>query len=180
MSYLDKSVEANLVSVRITEKGRELLARGLREDDNFDIVKYSFGDSEINYNISDPDTNIPDTAILEPSSNAKDLVSKLYAFGTVPDGTPTIHLSTANISMSTNQTGVNVTVHTEWPPVEGVFSEEYKWTNLGPLNDWDYRITKSVDTKSAMITTYTTTGVARIKVKGMTSGRYAIITLTIT
>lgn len=177
MSYLDKSVTATVVSVRITEKGRELLARGLKEDDNFDIVKYSFGDSEINYNFEDSD--IEGMAILVPSSNEKDLVSKVYYNGTVPSGTPTINLSTTEVSMSKNEGGVNVSVYTEWPPIDGIFNEEYKWSNLGPLNDWDFKISKSLDTKVATIQTFDVVGTTKVKVKGLTSGRSATFTLTI-
>ena len=177
MSYLDKSTDATVVSIKITDKGRELLARGLQEDDNFDIIKYSFGDSEINYNIDDED--IETTSILEPSTKENDLVSKIYVSGVVPSGTSTINISTTEIDMNTNESGVHVSVYTEWPPIEGIFNEEYKWTNLGPLNDWDFGLSKSIDTKVANIRTYDVVGTTRIKVKGLTSGRYAVFTLKI-
>lgn len=177
MSFLDKSGDAKVVSIRITNKGRELLSKGLREDDNFDIVKYSFGDSEINYNMEDED--IEKTSILEPSTREVDLVSKIYSIGVIPDGTPRLYLSTTEVDMSKNESGVNVSVYTEWPPIDGIFNEEYRWTNLGPLNDWDFSLVKSLDTKVATIQTYDTVGTTTIRVKGLVSGIYRTFTLTI-
>lgn len=177
MSYLDRSVVATLLNVRITDKGRELLAKGMKEDDNFDIVKFSFGDSEVNYDVDD--TTIEDGAVLSPTVAASDLVYKIYSSGSVPSGTSSVNLSTTNIQMTRNQTDINVSVSTNWPPVQGIFQEDYQWTNLGPLNDYDFKIAKSVDNRVATLTSYSVTGTTTVKVKGMTTGKYATFNLTI-
>lgn len=180
MAFLNNNVEATLVNIKMTEKGRELLTKGLKEDDNFDIVKYSFGDSEINYTLD----AASGTSIQEPAAKEVDLVYKLYASGTVPSGTPTMTLSTDEVNMSTYQTGVmgsQGVVHatTYWAPVEGTYQEEYKWTNLGPLNDWDFQVLQTYDTKSATIRTFGTTGTTTVKVKGMISGLHKTFVLNI-
>jgi len=177
MAYLNKNVDATLVSVRLTDKGRELLAKGLKEDNVFDIVKFSFGDSEVNYNTED--ANIEVSSIMEPVADETDLVNKIYATGTAPSGTSNVNISTTSVDMSQNQTGINVSVYTNWPPVEGVYQEDYEWKNLGPLNDWDFKLVTSTDNKVGTLTTYNVVGTTTIRVKGLTTGKYKTFTLTI-
>ena len=45
MSYLPKSESVSLVNLKLTDAGREFLAKGFKDDNVFDIVKFSLGDS---------------------------------------------------------------------------------------------------------------------------------------
>jgi hypothetical protein len=112
-------------------------------------------------------------------NNPVDIKSKLYASGVVPHGTPSISLSDTSITMSKFQSGKQVVAHTQWDPVTGNYVEEYSWTNLGPLEDYDFGISKSLDTTTATIRAYDTTGTTTVRVLGMTSGVYSLFTLTI-
>ena len=181
MAFLPKDETATLVNIKLTDKGREFLAKGFKDDNVFDIVKFSLGDSEVDYTqqgVGD-NTKIEALSITEPTNNAVDLSSKLYASGVVPEGEALVNLSTSNINMTTWQSGIGVSVNTTWAPVDGIYLEEYSWTNLGPLEDYDFGISKSNDTRAATIRAYDTTGTTTIKVEGMTSGKHALITLTI-
>jgi hypothetical protein len=175
--FIPKSETINLVSVKLTNKGRELLTKGMNIGDYFDIVKFSFGDTEINYELID-ENDLPN--VMYPSSGIKDIQSKIYSYGVKPDGTPQIILSQNVVNLTRNQSGVFQTVRTEWLPVEGNYIEDYQWTNLGPLNDWDFKINKSVNKNMATFTSYNVAGTTRIRVKGMTSGAYTTFTLNIT
>lgn len=181
MSYLDKTGGATVVSVRLTEKGREFLAKGFKDDNVFDIVKFSLGDSEIDYGrqtVGDA-TNILAQLVTEPTVNPSDLKSKLYASGVIPTGEATISLTTTDVQMTKYQSGYGIGVSTTWLPVEGLYNEDYLWTNIGPLEDYDFGMSISVDTRTATIRTFDTTGTTTVRVKGMTSGKYALFTLTI-
>lgn len=181
MSYLNKSETVNIVNVRLTEKGREFLAKGFKDDNVFDIVKFSFGDSEVDYKqyITGDNSGILQQDIMEPTTNPVDLKSKLFASGVKPTGEAVVSLTTTSINMTQWQSGVGVGAITTWEPVDGTYLEEYSWTNLGPLNDWDFGISRSVDGRSATIRSFDTTGTTTVKVKGMTSGKYALFTITI-
>lgn len=181
MSYLSKSTTASLINIKLTDKGREFLAKGFKDDNVFDIVKFSLGDSEVDYSQykTDDNSQILSQEITEPTNNPVDFKSKLFASGSVPNGIPEVQLSTTSVQMTTYQTGVGVSVKTQWEPVSGVYLEEYSWTNLGPLQDYDFGISKSIDTRTGTIRTYDTTGTTTIRVKGMTSGKYNLLTLTI-
>ena len=176
MAHLKKTDEVSLINIKLTGKGREFLAKGFKDDNVFDIVKFAFGDSEVDYRL----TTIDDSLVLEPSSEAVDLTHKVYASGSIPSGTSLVSLTNTIVSMTTHQSGIDVGASTTWPPIEGAYSEQYKWTNLGPLNDYDFSMNLSLDTKTATFSTFDTTGTTSVKVAGETSGKYAIITLTIT
>lgn len=173
--YLNNEETATLVNVKLTSKGREYLARGFKTDNIFDLVKFSFGDSEIDYASSSPLSGM----VFEPSNESVDLKYKVYSSGLVPSGSPIVSLSQNSITMSKYQTGISVSVTTQWPPVEGNYVESYKWTNLGPLNDYDFNIVKSNDTRAAVFTTQDVVGTTRVKIEGTTSGKYAILTVNI-
>ena len=181
MAFLPKDITSNLISIRLTEKGREFLAKGFKDDNVFDIVKFSLGDSEVDYSQIEPgdNTSILNQVISEPVVSPVDLKTKIYASGVIPNGTAVVNLSTSSVEMTTYQSGREVSVTTQWSPVDGVYLEEYSWSNLGPLEDYDFGISKSVDSRSATIRTYDTTGTTTIKVRGMTSGKYALFTLNI-
>ena len=75
MGLLDNSQNTITVDAVVTDLGRELLARG---DGSFEIVRYSFGDDEIDYTLFNPnvgslqqDNNILNTPIFEASVNEK-------------------------------------------------------------------------------------------------------------
>ncbi len=176
MSFLSKEESVSLINIKLTDKGREFLAKGFKDDNVFDIVKFSLGDSEVDYSNVD---NISLQQILEPINNPADLKSKLYVSGVVPDGIPIVSLSTTNVEMTKYQSGVGVAATTQWSPITGVYNEDYSWTNLGPLEDYDFSMTRSLDTKTVTIRTYDTTGSTVIKVMGMTSGVYTLFNLTI-
>jgi len=182
MAYLDKSETVSLINIKLTDKGREFLAKGFKDDNVFDIVKFALGDSEIDYsqNVIGDDSDILAQEITEPTNNPVDLKSKIFASGVVPNGTPVVSLTSTAIEMTEYQSGIGVGASTQWQPVDGVYLEEYSWTNLGPLEDYDFGISLSVDTRSATLRTFDTTGTTTIRVKGITSGEYALLTLTIT
>lgn len=73
MGLLDNSGQTISVDCVLTDIGREFLARN---DGRFEIVRYSFGDDEINYGLFNPNTgslqqdnNILNTPIFEASVN---------------------------------------------------------------------------------------------------------------
>jgi hypothetical protein len=73
MGLLDNSANTITVDAIITDTGREFLARN---DGRFEIVRYSFGDDEINYGLFNPNTgslqqdnNILNTPLFEASVN---------------------------------------------------------------------------------------------------------------
>lgn len=181
MGFLPKDETASLVNIKLTDKGREFLAKGFKDDNVFDIVKFSLGDSEVDYTQQEvgDNTKLEALDITEPTNNPVDLKSKLFASGVVPDGAATINLSTTQVSMTTWQSGIGVSVNTTWLPITGVYQEEYSWTNLGPLEDYDFGISRSNDTRSATLRSYDTTGTTTVKVEGMTSGKYSLFTITI-
>ena len=175
------------VRVKLTDKGRELITKGTLEED-FDIVKFAFGDSDIDYSVSE--ASIGDAVISSPPSRVLDLTSKLYQSGIKPTADVTDAYikvngseSASKLSMSTYSTpeSTNVEVMTVWDPfITGAgYRESYSWENLGPLNDWDFKMTVSADKKSATIESLGITGVANIKIKGQKSNQHGILTLTI-
>ncbi len=73
MGLLDNSANTITVDAVLTDTGREFLARN---DGRFEIVRYSFGDDEINYGLFNPNTgslqqdnNILNTPLFEASVN---------------------------------------------------------------------------------------------------------------
>jgi len=73
MGLLDNSAQTITVDAVLTDTGREFLARN---DGRFEIVRYAFGDDEINYGLFNPNTgslqqdnNILNTPIFEASVN---------------------------------------------------------------------------------------------------------------
>jgi hypothetical protein len=75
MGLLQNDSNLIIVDSVLTDLGRELLARN---DGSFEIVRYSFGDDEIDYNLFNPNTgslqqdnNILNTPIFEASVNEK-------------------------------------------------------------------------------------------------------------
>ncbi len=181
MAYISKENTSSVVNVRLTDKGREFLAKGFKDDNVFDIVKFALGDSEVDYSVytSGDDSNILALEITEPTTNPVDLKSKIYSSGVIPTGEATISLTSSAVAMTEWQSGYGVGVSTQWEPVDGIYREEYQWTNLGPLEDYDFGITLSVDTRTATLRSYDTTGTTTVRVKGMTSGKFTTLTLTI-
>lgn len=181
MSYLKKGTTSTLINIKLTEKGRELLAKGFKDDNVFDIAKFSLGDSEVDYSLINggDDSLLTSQLILSPSNVADDPAFKLYASGVVPNGTPYVTLSTSVLNMTRYQSDVSISVNTSWSPVSRFYIEEYRWINLGPLNDYDFSISKSLDTRVGTIRTYDTVGTTVIKIQGMISGAYALLTLNI-
>jgi len=176
MSYLSKDSEVSLVNIKLTDKGREFLAAGFKDDNIFDIVKFSLGDSEVDYTLSD--ALILSQQVLEPTNAPPDIKKKIYSYGTPPNGTPVLNLDSSNIVLSKYGSG-SVIASTIWGSENGSFSEEYSWINLGPLKDYDFNIVKSTDTKTGTISAFDTTGTTTIKVMGISSGAYSLFTLTI-
>lgn len=84
MGFLDSS--SSIVTAILTRKGRELLAKN---DGSFRIVKFAFGDDEINYQLynaaTDNDQDILNLPVLEPSSN--ELTALRYRLVSAPQGT---------------------------------------------------------------------------------------------
>ena len=173
--YLSQSATTSLISIRLTDKGRELLAKGFKDDEIFDIVKFSFGDSEIDYTVGSASTL---SFINEPETAAVDFKTRLYASGTIPSGTPTTTLSHATLNLSTYHDSV-VNAYTEWLPVDGYYLETYKWENLGPLNDYDFEIRPGTNTRSATIAALDVTGTTKVRIVGQTTGKYATFDLNI-
>jgi hypothetical protein len=180
MSFIIDDTTAT-VHIKLTDKGRELITRGTLEQD-FDIVKFAFGDSDVDYQ-SNPEAAI----ISSPPSRITDLTSKLYQSGTMPEGDlEDAHIKvngsedSANLTMSTFSTPKtnNCVVSSLWLPFTD-YRESYTWENLGPLNDWDFNINVSSNKKSAKIESLGITGTAKIKIKGSKTNKYGILNLTI-
>ena len=179
MGFLDNSSTSPTITVKLTKIGRQLIANGFKLDNVFDMVKFSFGDSEIDYSVDSAD--ILTQEILEPEIAIEDFNTKIYSSGVEPTGSATVTLTASELNMTTLQSGQNIGVEkTDWPPVEGTYIEKYSWTNLGPLNDYDFQLVTSIDTKTATFKTYEITGSTTIKIRGETSGKYALLTLNIT
>jgi hypothetical protein len=75
MGFLDNSGNVITVDAVLTDVGRDFLARN---DGRFEIVRYSFGDDEVDYRLFNPNTgslqqdnNILNTPIFEASVNEK-------------------------------------------------------------------------------------------------------------
>jgi len=175
-SFLPQTATTAIVNVKLTDKGRELLTKGFFEQDTFDVVKFAFGDSEVDYSLDDD--MITGNTISRPDNFQVDFKTKLYASGTIPSGTPNVTLSVKNLTLTNNQ-NQNVEASTFWPPVAGSYLENYKWENLGPLEDWDFAINAANNTRTATLIAYDVTGTTQVKVTGQVSGRYAILDLTI-
>lgn len=176
MGFLYNDETVSLINVKLTDKGRELLAKGFKDDNIFDVVKFSLGDSDVDYRIS----TIDGTLVLKPESANGDIKSKIYASGVIPSGTPTVSLTNTTIGMGTYEGGISVGASTSWAPITGNYVEQYIWTNLGPLQDYDFNMVLSVDTTVAEFRTFDTVGTTMVKVRGVTSGAYEILTLNIT
>jgi hypothetical protein len=175
-SFLPQTASTSFVNVKLTDKGRELLTKGFFEQDTFDIVKFAFGDSEVDYVLNDED--ITGNTISRPDNYQVDFKSKLYANGTIPSGNPSVSLSVSSIELSQNQS-YNIDVRTLWPPVAGNYLESYKWVNLGPIEDWEIAITTTNNTRTGTIIAYDITGEMQVKVIGQTTGRYAVLDVKI-
>jgi hypothetical protein len=160
----------------LTDRGREFLAKGFKDDNIFDVVKFSFGDSEVDYT---NELTISNQEIMEPMNNPPDLKFKLYAYGTAPDGIPYVSINPSVLNATVYTDNMQVNASTVWSPVAGIYNEEYSWTNLGPLQNYDFGLTTSPDTKMATIRTYDTTGTTTIRAMGLTSGEYALLILNI-
>lgn len=83
MGFLDSS--SSIVTAILTRKGRELIAKN---DGSFRIVKFAFGDDEVNYQLynvaAQNDTDILNLPVLEPSSNESTALR--YRLVTMPAG----------------------------------------------------------------------------------------------
>lgn len=116
MGFLDNS--SSIVAAILTRKGRELLAKN---DGSFKIVRFAFGDDEINYQLYDPDTEddskILNLPILEPSSN--ELTALRYRLVTAPIGTQQVAYLLANPTSLLLQ---NITISNATLANKGTFS----------------------------------------------------------
>jgi hypothetical protein len=116
MGFLDSS--QSIVAAILTRKGRELLAKN---DGSFKIVKFAFGDDEINYQLYDPDTeddtHVLNLPILEPSSN--ELTALRYRLVTAPVGTQQVAYLVANPTSLLLQ---NITISNSTLANKGTFS----------------------------------------------------------
>lgn len=175
--FLPRTGTTAIVNVKLTDKGRELLTKGFFDQDTFDIVKFAFGDSEVDYSLDD-EVITGQTLVTDPDNFQVDFKSKLYASGTIPEGTPLVSTNVTDVELGLNQ-NVSIDASTVWPPVEGNYAEVYKWTNLGPLEDYEISILVSNNTRTATIISYDVSGTAKIKVQGLTSGKYKIVNLTV-
>jgi len=186
MGFLNNESTAPEITVTLTDAGRALLANGFKLDNIFDIVKFSFGDSDVDYfyDNGDPDNGDPDTVISDqllsiPTSGLVDLSSKLYYSGIEPEGDAMLSLTQSTLNLTVGQTSESIGVSTSWPPVEGLYIEQYSWVNLGPMLDYEVQIIKSTNTTSATVRSLGVTGTTNIRVKGLTSGVYTILSVTI-
>lgn len=175
-SFLPQTASTPAVVVKLTDKGRELLTKGFFDQDTFDVIKFAFGDSEIDYSLEDDD--ITGTTVSRPDNFQVDFKSKLYQSGTIPSGNPYVALSVQSIELTQGQS-LPVAVSTFWPPVEGVYLENYRWENLGPLEDYEFAIQRATNTRNANIIAYDVVGETQIRVIGQTTGRYAVLNVTI-
>lgn len=175
-SFLPQTATTAVVNVKLTDKGRQLLTKGFFEQDTFDIVKFAFGDSEVDYSLTDAE--ITGNTVSRPDNFQVDFKSKLYASGTIPSGNPSVTLSVMSLELTPDQSR-NVQATTFWPPVEGEYLEVYRWENLGPLEDYEFDIAVSNNTRTASIVAFDVTGTTQVRVIGQTTGRYAVLDVTI-
>lgn len=175
--FLPRTGTTAIVNVKLTDKGRELLTKGFFEQDTFDIVKFAFGDSEVDYTLDD-EVITGQTLVTDPDNFQVDFKSKLYATGTVPSGNAVVSTNVTDVNLSLNQ-NYSIDATTTWAPVEGTYAEIYKWTNLGPLEDYEINILVSNNTRTATIVSYDVEGTTQIKVQGLTSGQYKIVNVTV-
>ena len=177
MAFLKQEQNDPLITVKLTNIGRKLIANGFKLDNIFDMVKFAFGDSDIDY--TQDSSDIENQLIVEPELSAKDFTTKLYHSGIEPSGDANISLTQTALILTTLQTSESIGASTIWPPVEGNYIEQYHWTNLGPMKDYEIQIVTAVNTTSATIKSIGFTGTTKIKVKGATSGKHSIINVTI-
>lgn len=171
---LTTTATTTVVDIKLTSKGKELLAKGLNERDFFDIVSFAFGDSEVDYQASPSET-----VSTKASSDSVSFKSKLFVSGIIPTGTAAVSLTYSTLNLTKNSRA-SIAASTTWPGVAGEYYENYTWQNLGPLNDYDFTISVDDNTRSATIITYDVLGTTTIKVMGQISGKYELLTLNIT
>ena len=182
MGFLNSESTAPEITVTLTDAGRALLANGFKLDNIFDIVKFSFGDSDVDYYYDtdgNSETDIADQQLSIPTSTRFDLTSKLYYSGVEPAGDAMLSLTQSTLNLTVGQVSESVGVSTSWPPVDGLYLEQYSWKNLGPMLDYEVQIVKSSNTTSATVRSLGVTGTTNIQVKGLTSGVYTILSVTI-
>jgi len=177
MAFLNNESVDPLITVKLTNMGRKLIANGFKLDNVFDMVKFAFGDSDIDYDQGVP--AIESQQILEPEIGITDIAKKLYYAGIEPDGDAQIALTQTELVLTPHQLSESVGVTTIWPPVEGNYLEQYSWTNIGPLKDYELQIVTSQNTTSATFNSVGVTGTTKVRIKGMTSGEYSILNVTI-
>jgi len=105
VGFLDSS--SSIVTAILTRKGRELIAKN---DGSFRIVKFAFGDDEINYQLynvaTQSDADILNLPVLEPSSNENTALR--YRLVTMPAGSVQIAYLLVNpttVTVSNRSTG---------------------------------------------------------------------------
>ena len=111
MAFLDSS--SSVLDCILTRKGRELLAKN---DGSFKIVKFAFGDDEINYQLynldNDDDNDILNLPILEPSSNEETALR--YRLITLGQGAVTVArlIATPNLLVLSSKKDPNPVIPT--------------------------------------------------------------------
>lgn len=174
MMFLPQSDISAVVDVKLTNKGKELLANG----ESFKIIKFAFGDTEVNYQTPLTSTfeSLAQSIVARSMQNAVDIQYKLYSSGLVPTGEPILVVSSDNINVPFNNTK-EIAVYTTWYPVLEPYVEEYKWINLGPMIDGSFRMVTSNETRVVSIRSLNVKGSTTIKVVGMISGSYRLVTV---
>lgn len=147
-SFLKNNGDIILDAV-LTDYGRKLLAKG---DGSFNIVKFAFGDDEIDYGLFEPlaptvdqDIEIMNTPILEAfTNNAASLKSKLLTLGMqnilyMPVMVPNIKLPEGTIYGSSVFTGhvvpVDTTLNKTTDALSGTFSYDVGGTVYSKTQD---------------------------------------------
>jgi len=179
MPFLSKSASTTVVDIKLTAKGRELLASG----EDFKITQFAFGDTEMNYLIPLNDageetgyTARTQTNILGALYADQPIKNKLYVSGVVPTGTPQVIISSDEVSIPLNGSK-DISAYSLWSPATDVYDEAYRWTNLGPMEDRFMKFGTSNQSKVLTITAKRKTGSTTLKVEGQTTGAYKLIAI---
>lgn len=166
MSFINET--GTTVEVRLTNKGREYLTNG----NLFNMVKFCFGDSEIDYT-SDVISGSP---ISYPNINNQFIKTKLYYRGNTPSGDPELIVNNYIQNIPRNST-IQISINTHWYPIESYY-ENYSIERLGTV-DYRYMSIQKLTNNDYLINTYDLTGSTQLKILGLTSNEYRVLDFNI-
>jgi hypothetical protein len=179
MAFIPQTSTTIFCRTKLTDLGKQYLV-DLDETKRkkFNLSKFAFGDSEIDYSLL-PEQIAGNTAqITSPSPTKDGITSMVYYINKILDApnAPTrnseLVLSTNELVISRNQSfAIHAT--TFWPNKKNKFYEKYTWENLGPFKE--INLTPINDTQSVTVKLGAGNGGSGISARGMTTGLKAIL-----